>query len=139
MIDATAADDNDDDDNDDDDDDNDDDDDDKHSSGGTWRDDSRKSSTPRRRVAAQRPPLLVHASGVNSAAPVQPINGMIRVYDTSKERKFMRPHSAKTVFFYRDNDTFYTVSRRANGAAASSTRRVAGSTSADLQGALSNV
>ncbi|KAE9549449.1 hypothetical protein FO519_007343 [Halicephalobus sp. NKZ332] len=36
-----------------------------------------------------------------------PINGMIKTYDTS-HRSFTRPYSAKTVFFYKEGDHYFT-------------------------------
>ncbi|VDM77846.1 unnamed protein product [Strongylus vulgaris] len=40
--------------------------------------------------------------------PVQPRNGMIRTYE-NHERTFTRPYSAKTVFFYKEGDEYFTV------------------------------
>ncbi|CAD5205758.1 unnamed protein product [Bursaphelenchus okinawaensis] len=37
----------------------------------------------------------------------RPVNGMVRTYD-NKNRTFQRPYSAKTVFFYKDNDVYFT-------------------------------
>ncbi|PIO74903.1 hypothetical protein TELCIR_03092 [Teladorsagia circumcincta] len=42
--------------------------------------------------------------------PVEPKNGMIRTYN--HDRTFTRPYSAKTVFFYKEGDEYFTVSRR---------------------------
>ncbi|CAJ0595145.1 unnamed protein product [Cylicocyclus nassatus] len=39
--------------------------------------------------------------------PIQPKNGMIRTYD-NHERTFTRPYSAKTVFFYKEGDEYFT-------------------------------
>ncbi|VDM60558.1 unnamed protein product [Angiostrongylus costaricensis] len=41
--------------------------------------------------------------------PVEPRNGMIRVYD-NQEKTFTDPYSAKTVFFYKEGDEYFTVS-----------------------------
>lgn len=38
-----------------------------------------------------------------------PVNGMIRTYE-NPNRSFQRPYSAKTVFFYKDGDHYFTVS-----------------------------
>lgn len=38
-----------------------------------------------------------------------PVNGMIKTYENSN-RSFQRPYSAKTVFFYKDGDSYFTVS-----------------------------
>lgn len=38
----------------------------------------------------------------------KPINGMIKTYSDSN-RTFSRPYSAKTVFFYKDGDEYFTV------------------------------
>ncbi|CAD5208597.1 unnamed protein product [Bursaphelenchus xylophilus] len=37
----------------------------------------------------------------------RPVNGMVKTYD-NKNRTFQRPYSAKTVFFYKDNDVYFT-------------------------------
>uniref|UniRef100_A0AC34G1M0 Doublecortin domain-containing protein n=1 Tax=Panagrolaimus sp. ES5 TaxID=591445 RepID=A0AC34G1M0_9BILA len=37
----------------------------------------------------------------------QPVNGMIKTYDTA-HRSFTRPYSAKTVFFYREGDNYFS-------------------------------
>lgn len=39
---------------------------------------------------------------------IKPINGMIKTYSDSN-RTFLRPYSAKTVFFYKDGDEYFTV------------------------------
>uniref|UniRef100_A0A1I7X1W1 Doublecortin domain-containing protein n=1 Tax=Heterorhabditis bacteriophora TaxID=37862 RepID=A0A1I7X1W1_HETBA len=39
--------------------------------------------------------------------PVQPRNGMIRTYENDT-RTFTRPYSAKTVFFYKEGDEYFT-------------------------------
>ncbi|KAI6171579.1 Doublecortin domain-containing protein [Aphelenchoides bicaudatus] len=49
----------------------------------------------------------VHQSGYLPDVPAAPVNGMIKTYGT-EHRTFTRPHSAKTVFFYKDNDIYYT-------------------------------
>lgn len=55
----------------------------------------------------------VQATMVSSFAPpnipVLPRNGMIRTYD-NQDRTFTRPYSAKTVFFYKEGDEYFTVS-----------------------------
>ncbi|KAI6238356.1 Doublecortin domain-containing protein [Aphelenchoides fujianensis] len=57
------------------------------------------------RQSAQR--LHVHQTVYLPNLPPAPVNGMIKTYGT-EHRTFTRPHSAKTVFFYKDNDTYYT-------------------------------
>ncbi|VDP10578.1 unnamed protein product [Heligmosomoides polygyrus] len=42
--------------------------------------------------------------------PVLPRNGMIRTYD-NQDRTFTRPYSAKTVFFYKEGDEYFTDAR----------------------------
>ncbi|VDL75055.1 unnamed protein product [Nippostrongylus brasiliensis] len=39
--------------------------------------------------------------------PAPPRNGMIRTYD-NQFRTFTRPYSAKTVFFYKEGDEYFT-------------------------------
>ncbi|XGW24640.1 hypothetical protein V3C99_006234 [Haemonchus contortus] len=39
--------------------------------------------------------------------PVEPRNGMIRTYE-NHDRTFTRPYSAKTVFFYKEGDEYFT-------------------------------
>ncbi|ETN77571.1 hypothetical protein NECAME_10952 [Necator americanus] len=39
--------------------------------------------------------------------PILPRNGMIRTYD-NQDRTFKRPYSAKTVFFYKEGDEYFT-------------------------------
>jgi hypothetical protein len=68
--------------------------------------DTSTSGAPAIRKAAQR--LHVHQSVYFPNLPLAPVNGMIKTYGT-QHRTFTRPHSAKTVFFYKDNDVYYTV------------------------------
>uniref|UniRef100_A0A7E4W7I9 DM5 domain-containing protein n=1 Tax=Panagrellus redivivus TaxID=6233 RepID=A0A7E4W7I9_PANRE len=54
-----------------------------------------------------QPGLASTAFGVPNIP--NPVNGMIKTYGTS-HRSFQRPYSAKTVFFYKDGDNYFTVS-----------------------------
>ncbi|KAI1733283.1 doublecortin domain-containing protein [Ditylenchus destructor] len=40
--------------------------------------------------------------------PAQPVNGMIKSFPGPNPRTFSRPYSAKTVFFYKDGDEYFT-------------------------------
>ncbi|KAK6026762.1 hypothetical protein OSTOST_07254 [Ostertagia ostertagi] len=56
---------------------------------------------------------LLHVSYISTThmtslpnIPVEPRNGMIRTYN--HDRTFTRPYSAKTVFFYKEGDEYFT-------------------------------
>lgn len=49
-----------------------------------------------------------NSSGIFPNLPANPINGLIKTYDVVN-REFTKPYNAKTVFFYKDGDNYFTV------------------------------